>query len=226
MVGTGAKAEKLIEEISRELGHITERISNHPYLRDLEAGKIRKDMLSVFVQQQYHTVNLDLKSLALSVVKAKTREAREYMIGALNMEAEALRRLLTLGEALGLDEGALRRSEPIAAALSYANYITTLTLHGSEHKLVAAFVVDTPAWGGNCVRMKNALQQRYGIPNQALKFFEMFSTPADEAARRISLSIVEGGLWKEDDEGNVRTACRLVLEYELMFWDAIYRASL
>jgi len=220
------KVEKLIREVEKELGDLVKRISNHQYILDLEAGKIRRDRLKVFIQQQYHTVNCDLRSIALSIVKAETRETREFLLSSLNIEAEALKHLISLGKALGLDEDALRRSDPIAAAQAYANYVTSLVLYGSECELTAAFLIDIPVWGGNCVRVGKALEKRYGVPSQALKLFEMFSTPPGEEYRKTALAIIGAGLTDEHDAWRVKTACRLVLEYELMFWDAVHKASL
>jgi thiaminase len=225
MVKKEDRVERLIQEVEKELSDVVKEISNHPYIRDLEAGRIGKDRLGVFVQQQYHIVNCDLRSLALAVAKAKTREAREFLFSSLRVEVEALRHLLVLGEALGLSEDDLRRSELIAAAQAYANYIASLVQYGSEHELTAAFLVDIPVWGGNCVRVGKALERRYGVPSQALKFFEMFSAPPGEEYRKTALGIIGAGLTDEHDVWEVKTACRLVLEYELMFWDAIYKAS-
>jgi len=225
MTRRGFYVERLVGEVERELGDLVKKISRHPYIRSLEAGKIEKERLGVFVQQQYHTVNSDLRSLALVVAKAKTRETREFLLGSLNVEAEALKHLLALGEALGLGEDALRRSEPIAVAQAYANYVTSLVLYGSEHELIAAFLVDIPVWGGNCARVGKAWEQQYGVPTQALKFFEIFSAPPGEDYRKIALRIIGAGLTDEHDTWKVKTACRLLLEYELMFWDAIYKAS-
>lgn len=218
-------AERLIGEAEKELSGLIEKISNHPYLRDLEAGRIGRNKLRIFVEQQYHTVNADLRSIALAVARAETPQAREFLVDSLNVEAEALKQLLSLGKALGLEEEDLKRSEPIAAALAYAYYITALVSYGSEHELVAAFLLDIPVWGGNCARMRGALERRYGIPGSALKFFELFSTPTSEEFREAALRIVEDGLRDERSIRNIKRACRLTLEYELMFWDTIYRAS-
>lgn len=218
-------AEGLMEEVERELSGLIEGISNHPYLRDLETGGIGRNMLRTFVEQQYHIVNADLRSIALAVAKAGTPQARNFLVGSLNAEVEALKHLTSLGMALDLGEEDLRRSEPIAAALAYANHIMALVSYGSEHELVAAFLLDIPVWGGNCGRMREALERRYGIPGQALRFFELFSAPSSGEFREAALRVIEGGLRDEDSVRNIKRACRLTLEYERMFWDTIYRAS-
>src|SRR3989442_5764393 len=60
-------AEKLVEEIRRELAPVEQEIRRHPYLAALETGRVRREDLTRFAGEQHHIIQSDLRSIALLV---------------------------------------------------------------------------------------------------------------------------------------------------------------
>jgi len=141
--------------------------------------------------------------------------------------------LLRYAKSLELDEDALRAAARTLNPLSqaYPSYWARMALNGQRAAGAAACAVNFPAWGSMCARVHAALSRReeYGYGrdgdccDDALDFIKFFGTPIenlDDMAAAV-IDEVEGGVEYED----LVTAVRLLQEYEVMFWDAVYGAG-
>ncbi|MFQ5879883.1 MAG: transcriptional regulator [Dehalococcoidia bacterium] len=218
-------ARQLIEEIRHDLRPVAERLQTHPYVQALAEGRIARQRLRLFAGEQYHITGSDLRSLALLAARYGGSPSGDFFLGALKGEEEARRALLAFSAALGLTEGELAAYEPRPDAQAYAAYVAWLALYAADAAVAAAFLVNFPAWGANCGRMARALKEKYGLVETALAFFQMFAEPSAEF-EEAALAIVAHGLQRGVAAGEVRRAARLLQAYELMFWDAVYKASL
>jgi hypothetical protein len=125
--------------------------------------------------------------------------------------------------ALGLNVSNLEVFEPLPAAHAYCTFVAWLALYGSDAELSGAFLVNFPAWGTNCGRMRKALHERYRIAPSALGFFDLFANmPTFELE---ALSIIQNGLDRGVSASFIHRAARMLQSYELMFWDAMASAA-
>jgi hypothetical protein len=71
-------ARSLMEEIGRDLKSVERAIRSHPYLADLEAGRIRREDLKRFAGEQY-TILLNPPCLAWRTHSSATTSQRSVL---------------------------------------------------------------------------------------------------------------------------------------------------
>jgi hypothetical protein len=124
-------------------------------------------------------------------------------------EAEALERLQTFADAVGL----VADYEPLPGCQAYPAYVAWLALNGSPGDVALAFLANLETWGRSCGRLRDALGPRFGP--DAVSFFDFFATPAP-GFRDRALELVASA-----EPGAARQAARLLQAYELSFWDTL-----
>lgn len=212
-------ALRCVEQIRSELKPIEQRILEHRYLRALEQGRFQREQLKVLAGQQHHIITSDLRSIALVLSRHGTLPSCRFLMNALQGEAAALDALHAFAVALGLEVGDLETVEPLPAAHAYCAFVAWLALYGSDAELTGAFLVNLPAWGANCGRMRKALHEKYGMAPSALAFFDLFANmPSFEAE---VLDIIQDAVDRGVPAQLIHRAARMLQSYELMFWDAM-----
>lgn len=219
-----ADARFLIEEIKRELESVERQIREHPYLADLEAGRIRREDLRLFAGEQYHIIRSDLRSVALLVNRFGAAPSGPFFQAVLGGEAAALDALRSFACAVGLDEPLLQAYEPTPGALAYPAFMAWLALYGSDAEVAVGFLVNFQAWGANCGRMSRALRVQYGFSETDTAFFDLFASPPAEF-EGSALSVVEAGLARGADPVLIKRAARLLQGYEKLYWDTLNAMS-
>lgn len=215
------KSKALIEEIRRDLVVVEQEIRGHPYLVDLEAGRVRRGALARFAGEQYHIIRSDLRSAALLVHRFATTDSGPFFQAVLAGEGAALGALGAFAAAMGMDEALLQAYEPAPGAQAYSAHLAWLALYGSDAEVAAAFLVNFPAWGASCARMSRALRASYGLGEAETAFFDLFAhPPADFEAR--ALAVVAAGLARGVDARLVKRAARLLQGYEKLYWDTLH----
>ena len=219
-----ATARLLIEEIRRELDSVEQEIRGHPYLAELEAGRVRREDLRLFAGEQYHIIRSDLRSVALLVNRFGATPSGPFFQAVLGGEAAALEALRAFASAVGMDEAQLQAYEPAPGGQAYPAFMAWLALYGSDAEVAAGFLVNFQAWGANCGRMSRALQARYGLSAKDTAFFDLFASPPAEFEAG-ALAVVEAGLARGADPRLIKRAARLLQGYEKLYWDTLRAMS-
>jgi pyrroloquinoline quinone (PQQ) biosynthesis protein C len=219
-----AHAQRLVEDIRRELGHTEQEIRDHPYLAALEAGRVRREELPRFAGEQYHIIRSDLRSAALLVNRFGTKASGPFFQAVLGAETAALAALGAFATAVGMDDARLGAYEPEPRAHAYTAFMAWLALYGSEAEVAAGFLVNFAAWGANCGRMSRALRDRYGLSEQATAFFDLFAAPPAGFEDQATAVVAEG-LAGGADPRLVKRAARLLQGYEKLYWDTLHALS-
>jgi len=201
----------------------TEMILKQPYILALENKKINKDKLELFVFEQYHIIKNDRRNFALMISKASSDTAAKLFLDCLYSEGEALDNLVIMATELGVSINKLESSEPLAGCNAYTNYLTRLAVYGSDVEILTAILIDFPVWGANCAKMSSALKKNYSYTDSSCVFLDKFAAPLSEDFVSKSNELVKSALPTYENE--MRRAARLILEYELSFWDTIYKYS-
>ena len=217
-------AKELIADIARALQSVEQEIRAHPYLAELEAGRMRKEELRLFAGEQYHIIRSDLRSVALLVNRFGATASGAFFQAVLGGEAAALEALKVFARAVGMDDARLESYEPAPGALAYSAFMAWLALYGSDAEVAAGFLVNFAAWGASCGRMSRALRAAYGLTDRETAFFDLFATPPAEFEAR-AIAVVDGGLARGADPRLVRRAARLLQGYEKMYWDTLHVLS-
>ncbi len=202
---------------------IIDRVLNHPYLASVENGKIPKEKIALFACEQYYIILNDQSNFDIMVSKASNNTSTGFFKDCVKVESGALENLELLIKELNISKKELEFYEPLAGCQSYTNYLSKLVLQGSESSIVAAMLVDLPIWGKNCKRIGDALERNYKFTEDSCTFFRSFALPLSQDYLKKSKDIIELNLQMSVKE--LHTAARLILDYELLFWDTIYQYS-
>jgi thiaminase len=218
-----ADAADLIRRIRADLQPLMQAIQSHRYLDALEAGRVQRESLKVLAAQQYHIVTNGIMNIALMVSRFGNLPSRGLLNFFLQAEFEVREAIVRFAQTLGMDEDELKQSEVVAGALPFSYYETYLCFYRSDAELIAAFLFDAEVWINNARRISKALQERYDFTADSVQFFEMYANY--QASDEQAIPPVQAALDRGVSEQEIRQAVRLLLEYELMFWDAMAASS-
>ena len=202
-------AAELLADVRAELAPVARSLADHRYLVDLEAGRVPVESLRTFAGEQREIIVSDRKSFEHLAYRFPEPQAGEFFQTLAVGEAEALRLLEPLAEAVELG----REYEPLAGCQAYSAYVAWLALNGSAADVALAFLANLETWGRSCARMRDALRPAYG--DDAVAFFEFFAQPPAGFEER-ALALVATG-----KPSSARRAARLLQAYELLYWDTL-----
>ena len=202
-------AAELLADVRAELAPVARSLADHRYLVDLEAGRVPVESLRTFAGEQREIIVSDRKSFEHLAYRFPEPQAGEFFQTLAVGEAEALRLLEPLAEAVELG----REYEPLAGCQAYPAYVAWLALNGSAADVALAFLANLETWGRSCARMRDALRPAYG--DDAVAFFEFFAQPPAGFEER-ALALVATG-----KPSSARRAARLLQAYELLYWDTL-----
>jgi thiaminase len=220
-----AGASELINSLREEFSPVSQRIRDHPYVTALEEGTIPTEGLSLFAGEQYHTIKNDLRSFALLLSRQQDTRLMRFLVGSVVYEATALETLFDFAAAVGMTQESMEVYQPLAGAHAYTTFLGTTAAYGTVGEMAAAYVIDLEGWGGNCSAISRALRNRYGFGESEVRFFDHFAAEDPDFERR-SLETIDIGLDAGLEPRAIRRTARLMLEYELMYWDALLEASI
>src|SRR5712691_2914829 len=221
---TLSTAQSLIHTIQEALQPVEQRLRQHAYLQALEDGRLTPPQLRYFVGEQSHIIPSDLRSIALLISRCAAPASQQFFRAVLDGEAAAAEALEPLATAIGMASADRDAYEPTLGAQAYSAYLAWLCLYRSEAEVAAALSVNFAAWVANCGRMAQALGQRLGWQEAAVRFFTQFATaPADVSPQ--ALAVIEAGLARGVEARHIVRATRMLQGYELMFWDTLWALS-
>jgi thiaminase len=213
-------AYRFLNSLRKQFRALRKDILSHPFIASIERGKAPVEKLIFFTKQQYHIINGDLRNLALYIAISPEQWIRDFFIELIQGECIALDNLYIMAEAMGVNEKELGASEPNARTLAFTNYFTRLGTYGTLGEISAAILLDFECWGENCFRLSKGLKKHYGLTHEHTKFLDGFYPIPDQFYKTVIRILTEySGTSK--DRTKIKTAVRLGLDYELMFWDTI-----
>lgn len=207
--------------VTRKFSSVIDEILNHPYLLWVDSKKLSTENMKVFACEQYHIISNDKRNFALVSSRTSNSLSASLFQECLSFESMALDNLSLLANELSLDTSQLKLYEPLAGCQAYTNYLTRLASYGSESEILVAMLTDLPIWGKNCERISAALKKNYGFTKDSCLFLDRFATPLPQEFLKKSNDVIESNLHNYRKE--METAARLILDYELMFWDTMYQ---
>lgn len=215
-------AVQLCAQVRERLRDVEERIRAHPWLAELEAGRVSDQGLSAFAGEQLQIIPSDLRSFETLADRFSDEPARGYLMSMAGGERAALEALEGFAAAAGLGGAPRGVYEPIPGCQAYPSYVARLARDATAAEVAGAFLVNLEAWGGNCARMYAALRAEYGLTDEACAFFALFAGPAAELEQQ-SLEVIDAGLAQGADPAAIARAARLLQAYELLYWDSLPR---
>ena len=213
-----------IELIRSDLSNTIDAILNHPYLYALEKKEIPKGKLEIFVCEQYHIISNDRRNFAFMISKASSDVASILFTHCLAAELDALVNLTIMADELVVDKRKIEAYEQLAGCQAYTNYLTRLAAYGSDAEILTALLIDLPVWGANCSKMSSILKKSYGFTDNSCVFLDKFASALPEDFVSKSKELIDSTI--PQSRKSLCAAARLILDYELSFWDTIYKCSI
>jgi thiaminase len=214
--------KSFLEELRKEFQPLRRKILAHPFVASVENGKASREKLKYFVKQQFHIINGDFRNLALYIAFSPTQWIRDFFLELINGESSALYNLFKLAKAVGVDAKRLESSEPDAGSLAFTNYFTRLATYGTAGEIASALIIDFEVWGENCNKLSKGLKKHYQLTSEDTRFLEGFY-PINPKFYDNVMKIIGDFVTKEKERIKMRTAARLGLDYELIFWNTIHK---
>ena len=212
------EASSLLVDVRECLKPLNEKILGHPYITELEKGKLNLDQIKAFVSNQYYIVSHDIRSLGLMLSRSLTVKDANFFDNVLRSDIEGLNLLVRLGNSMGLSVEQLEQYSIIPEAVGYTHYLAALASFALPGEQAMALIVNLPVWGANCVRLSKALRAKYRIKETG--FLDIFTLPMDEAEKE-AIEVMKEYLPARRE--HMKRAAMLIQAYELMFWDSIHR---
>lgn len=211
---------RFLNSLRKEFETLRGDILSHPFILSIERGKAPVEKVIFFTKQQYHIINGDLRNLALYIAISPEQWIRDFFIELVQGECTALHNLYRMAGALGVHKNALEASEPNARTLAFTSYFTRLGVYGTLGEISAAILLDFECWSENCFRLSKGLKKHYALTREDTKFLDAFYPVSSQFYKKIT-RIMRQFAGSSEDRNRIRTAVRLGLDYELMFWDTI-----
>jgi hypothetical protein len=160
-------------------------------------------------------------------------EIFQFLLGG---EIYASQLLLDHAKSVGFGDGdddgeeSLRKYPVMAKGQGYPSYWARIALSGNRGAGAAACAVNFPAWGKMCSELSESLRTRpeYGYDamndeqaSSSLAFIDFFGTPIEKLDEMAATVMMEENV----SYSEVTTVVRLLQEYEILFWDALYDAK-
>lgn len=237
-------ALKILELLRRKQFNVdTERkLEEHLFILAAENGSLTLAQRQAFACEQFSIQRSDAISFAFlaghrgfapksltNVVTPdpmyKTEGQQDLFQFLMSGEVYAAPLLLTHAKSLGLnDEASIASHKKLSAlAQAYPSYWARLALQNKRGVGAAACAVNFPAWGRMCRRLHAALAKnsKYGYSgpdDKGLSFIEFFATPIE------NLDEMAAAVMEQEDVSyeELVEPVRLLQEYEVLFWDAVY----
>ncbi|MPZ64862.1 MAG: transcriptional regulator [Pseudonocardiaceae bacterium] len=216
-------AQELFVRAREDLSDVEEQIRHHPWLAELEAGRVPAAALRAFAGEQLAIIPSDLRSFETLAQRFTDEPAHGYLEGMAAGERTALQALERFATAAGLGDSQRQDYEPIPGCQAYPSFVARLARDGTPAEVAGAFLVNLDAWGGCCARMAAALPTSYGFAEADCAFFAHFAGPTTEL-KRASVEVLDAGLTHGVTPAAVAQAARLLQAYELLYWDSLPRA--
>jgi thiaminase len=204
-------------------------VRGHDYVTALGNGLIAREKLRIFAGEQYHIIKNDVRSFAIMLSRQDDPGIRAFLAGSVEFEMAAFDAVFPFAGALGMTTSDLEAYEPLPGAHAYTAFLALTALYGSAADMAGAFIVDLEGWGGNCAAMSRILKQRFGLSSPEVAFFDHFGAE-DPTFESRSLDVIDRVVAAATDaravERSIRRTARLMMSYEVMYWDSLLAASL
>ncbi|MFA1544197.1 hypothetical protein [Actinomadura monticuli] len=210
-------AAELIARTRREIAAAT---TANRFVEMLEVGDLPRDRLVWLAGEEYRIVRSDRCSFALLAARFPDPPTGELFLGLAQGEGQALTLLGDFAGALGHSEKNLMTYEPKPFAQAYPAYLAQRAAFGTATEVALAMLANLEEWGAYCARTAQALRTQYGLPDEAVGFFDFFSEPPPGFEDQ-ALHVIASGLASGDDPVEASRAARLLHAYETAFWEAL-----
>ncbi|MFD9909127.1 transcriptional regulator [Streptomyces sp. NPDC059063] len=196
----------------------------NPFVPLVEDGTAGRGALAALALEQCQVIPADRRAflrLAARSADAGLAAGAAFFGTLAEGESDARGRLGPLLTACGVSEEQAVAYAPMAGCQAYPAYVAWLALNAEPADAVLALTANFAAWGGYCATLARALRERYGFPDEACGFFDLFAEPSPDLDREVIAALGEGLAQGRLTPRVALRQGRLLQEYEEMFWASL-----
>lgn len=186
-------------------------------LPGLADGSAPVAVVGALAAEERLTITSDWRAFLTLAARTSEPGARQFFSGLSAGEGLALDLVKPLIDASGFDEGSY---VPQAGCQAYGAYVTSLALNAEPVDALLALFANFAAFGDFCGQIAKSLRANYGFDDRACGFFDFFATPVEEPERH-ALTAIQAALDTGWRPAEAQRHGKLLLEYELMFWNTL-----
>jgi hypothetical protein len=216
-------ARELLDDVTRRLAPDPRA---NPLVPRIARGEADRATLAALGLEQGWVIPADRRAfLRLAERATGMPQAAGFFTLLAEGEELALERLAAYTAACGTDERQAVSWEPRSGCQAYPGFVAWLALNAAPADAALALTAGFSAWGGCCATIAGALRGRYGFPDEACAFFDLFAEPSPELDRRAEAAVREALDTGVLDERLATTYGRLLQSYEAGFWAALAQGT-
>lgn len=209
-----SSAREVLTELQTEL---TPPAGANRLLGQLADGSAPVAVVGALGAEERWIIQSDWRAFLTLAAKATEPGTRQFFSGLAGGEGLALDLVRPLIDAAKFDDSSY---ESQAGCQAYAAYVASLALNAEPVDAVLALFANFAAFGEFCAEISSSLRKNYGFDDSGCGFFDFFATPVEEIERN-ALTAIQAALdtgWRPDE---ARRHGKLLLAYELMFWNTL-----
>nr|WP_132112973.1 transcriptional regulator [Actinocrispum wychmicini] len=209
-----SSARAVLSELQNDL---TPPTGANRLLAHLAEGAAPVAVIGALAAEERWIIQSDWRAFLTLAARATEPGARQFFSGLAGGEGLALDLVQPLIDAAKFDESSY---ESQAGCQAYAAYVASLALNAEPVDAVLALFANFAAFGEFCAEIAKSLRANYGFDDHGAAFFDFFATPVAEPEQH-ALAAIQAALdtgWRPDE---ARRHGKLLLEYELMFWNTL-----
>jgi hypothetical protein len=183
-----------------------------PLLAD---GSASVSVIGALAAEERRIIQSDWRAFLTLAARATEPNARQFFSGVAGGEGLALDLVQPLIDATGFAEG---EYTPQAGCQAYAAYVASLALNAEPIDALLALFANFAAFGEFCGEISQSLRAGYAFEETG--FFDFFASPVPDL-EASALAAIQAALDTGWQPGEARRHGRLLLDYELMFWNTL-----
>jgi thiaminase/transcriptional activator TenA len=210
----------LTEVLRRSVGHIWEKIFNHPFVVELYLGTLPLEKFKYYVIQDYNYLITMYRCFSLIASKADYELARKALELAYIEATTEMANYERLLNKLGISFDEVVNTEPAPTNMAYMNFlISTCALRTPLEGLIAllpcfwSYAEIAERHKGKLISNKNELYVEWAkvyLSEDYLKLIKDLRDFIDKSAKSL-------------DVESAKKLFRIASRYEYLFWDMAYR---
>ncbi len=229
---------KFVDQMRAEFDYIFKKIDSHPFLKEIESGKLPREKCKTYYIQNYWYFVQGFKKIGAAIARAPDLQQVQIYSEWSRGIAPEYGKYLAIMKAFGITEEEMRAVVtdprlPFPASHAYADYMFYICSTGSIGEVAAAtlacpWTYSERAIGGlDCpMRVAVGVADSYGVDREIALAYGNYPTKQPHLAflkskKDIANYIAE----KSDSETRLRMkdCFKRCLEYEYKWWDTAYR---
>jgi hypothetical protein len=226
--GQIAYAEKFVQAMEEEITPLIRQVEDGPFVRGVLQGSFPLDGVRFVHTNHYHLIINDMGNLNLYVAKARNEDEMLFFHFMAAEEKNHLQTLFLLTDALGIERGKLRATEPNARCLLRTNYFSRLALYATPGEIALGILLNFPVWAAGARQEALGLRRNYGLGHEVpgtgkrdTDILDRFAA-ATKGFKDTATKIIARDL-SNDTEEKMKLVGRWSVEYETLVWESYYR---